>query len=306
MVESIIRKKSKHRIKRNKFDITFDTINLGLLSIFLISILYPLIYIISASFSDPNAVVGGRMWLYPLGFTLEGYLKVFSSSEIGRGFLNSTIYTVVGTFINVSMTLMAAYPLSRKDFIGRNVFTIIFTITLFFSGGLIPIWIVVKSIGIYNSMWALILPSAVSMWNIIVMRTFFQSSIPGELWEAAKIDGCSNMNYLFKIIIPLAKPILAVMFLFYGVGQWNKFFEALIFLRDKELFPLQLILRDILIKNILAESMRDPMMTALQINRTSEIIKYCLIVVSSIPMIAIYPFLQKYFVKGVMIGAIKG
>jgi putative aldouronate transport system permease protein len=155
-------------------------------------------------------------------------------------------------------------------------------------------------------MWALILPSAVSMWNIIVMRTYFQTSIPGELWEAAKIDGCGNMSYLMKIILPLSKPIMAVMILFYGVGQWNKFFEALIFLRDKELFPLQLILRDILIKNILAESMRDPMMTALQINRTSEIIKYCLIVVSSIPMIVIYPFIQKYFVKGVMIGAIKG
>ncbi len=306
MVEKTLDKKIHRHIKRTKFDTIFDTFNLGLLLIVLITILYPLVYIISASFSDPNAVVGGRMWILPVGFTVEGYLKVFSSPEIGRGFLNSTIYTVVGTFINVTLTIMAAYPLSRKDFIGRNVFTIIFTITLFFSGGLIPIWIVVRGLGIYDTMWALILPSAVSMWNIIVMRTFFQSSIPGELWEAAKIDGCGNMNYLIRIILPLAKPILAVMILFYGVGQWNKFFEALIFIRSKELFPLQLILRDILIKNILAESMRDPMMTALQINRTSEIIKYCLIVVSSIPMIVIYPFMQKYFVKGVMIGAIKG
>ena len=306
MVNAKSTKRINNTIRKSSFDRVIDTINIFLLFIIFIVILYPLLYIVSASFSDPNAVVGGKMWFLPIGFTLEGYKKVFSSSEIGRGFINSAIYTVVGTTINVIMTIMAAYPLSRKDFVGRNIFTMIFTVTLFFSGGLIPLWIVVRSVGIYNSMWALILPSAVSMWNIIVMRTYFQTSIPGELWEAAKIDGCGNMSYLMKIILPLSKPIMAVMILFYGVGQWNKFFEALIFLRDKELFPLQLILRDILIKNILAESMRDPMMTALQINRTSEIIKYCLIVVSSIPMIVIYPFIQKYFVKGVMIGAIKG
>jgi ABC-type glycerol-3-phosphate transport system permease component len=290
----------------NPVDLGFQIVNYSLLTLILVLILYPLIYIISASFSDPNAVVDGRMWILPVGFTSLGYEKIFSSPEIGRGFLNSFVYTTVGTAVNLAMTIFAAYPLSRRDLAGRGWISVVFTITLFFSGGMIPLWLVVNAVGIYNTMWSLILPSAVSMWNIIVMRTYFQSAVPSELWDAARIDGCRNISYLLRILLPLSKPILAVMVLFYGAGHWNKYFEALIFIRNKQLFPLQLILRDILIKNMLAESMRDPMMTALQIDRTSEIIKYGLIVVSSIPMILIYPFIQKYFVKGVLVGAIKG
>lgn len=293
-------------IRKPRFNTVFDSINYFLVTLVMIVVLYPLVFIISASFSDPYAVLDGRMLLWPVGFTLEGYQKIFQSPDIWRGFANSVVYTVVGTAINIALTIMAAYPLSRKDLVGRNIFTLIFAFTMFFSGGLIPVYLVVKGLGMMNTMWALIIPSAVSMWNIIVMRTYFQTAIPGELFEAAQIDGCSNMKYLIRILLPLSKPIIAVMVLFYGAGQWNKFFEALIYLRKSSLYPLQLILRDILIRNILTETMRDPFSGLGDYTKTSEIIKYGLIVVSSIPMLILYPFIQKYFVKGVMIGSIKG
>jgi putative aldouronate transport system permease protein len=294
------------RVKGSQADRIFDIVNVVLVSIIFILVLYPLIYILSASVSDPYAVSNGAMWLYPVNFTWEGYEKIFASSEIWNGYKNAIIYTITGTLVNVVLTVMAAYPLSRKNFMARNFFTFVFAFTMLFSGGLIPLYMVVKSLGLLNTMWALILPSAVSMWNVIVARTYFQISIPDELYEAAQIDGSKNFGYLIRIVLPLSKPILAVLILFYGVGHWNKFFEALIFLNDESKYPLQLILRNILIKNMLSQEMVDQFTDFAEQDRIAEVIKYGLIVISSIPMLVIYPFVQKHFVKGVMIGALKG
>jgi putative aldouronate transport system permease protein len=296
----------KQQVKGPWSDRVFDVINLTLVTLVLIGVLYPLIYILSASFSDPYAVSNGQMWLLPVNFTMEGYDKIFASREIWNGYKNAIVYTIVGTTVNVILTIMAAYPLSRSNFMARNFFMFVFAFTMFFNGGLIPTYMVVKSLGLLNTMWALIIPSAISIWNVIVARTYFQISIPNELYEAAQIDGCTNFKYLLKIVLPLSKPILAVLVLFYGVGHWNKFFEALIYLNDADKYPLQLILRNILIKNMLSEQMLDQFTDFAEQDRIAEVIKYGLIVVSSIPMLVMYPFAQKYFMKGVMIGAIKG
>lgn len=293
-------------IHLTKSDRIFNIVNHIVLSLILISVIYPLIFIVSASFSDPYAVANGHMLLFPVNFTLEGYNKIFASNQIWNGYKNSIIYTIIGTTVNITMTIMAAYPLSRKNFMGRNFFTFVFSFTMFFSGGLIPTYLVVRSMKLLDSMWALIIPSAVSMWNIIVARTFFQTSIPAELYESAQIDGCRNFKFLIKIVLPLSKPILAVLVLFYGVGHWNKFFEALIYINNEAKYPLQLILRNILIKNILLEQMLDQFTGFAEQDRVAEVIKYGLIVVSSVPMLIMYPFAQKYFIKGVMVGAIKG
>lgn len=308
MVTDLISSKQKkgNEIKLSKFDRVFNVINLTLVTVVLILVGYPLIFVISASLSDPLSVSGGKMLFFPVGLTLEGYENIFNSKEIWQGFSNSVQYTLIGTSINICMTILGAFPLSRKDLVGKGFFSVMFTFTMFFSGGMIPAFLVVRMLGIYNTMWALILPGAVSAYNIIVMRSFFDHSIPTELYEAAHIDGCNDYSYLFKILIPLSKPVLAVMVLFYGSAHWNQFFSAIIYLRKAEMYPLQVILRNILLKNILTDNMVTTFGGAATYSHTSEIIKYGLIVVSSIPMMITYPFVQKYFVKGVMIGSVKG
>jgi putative aldouronate transport system permease protein len=287
-------------------DRIFDIVNHALVSLVLLSVLYPLVFVVSASFSDPYAVLNGEMLLLPVRFTTEGYAKIFVSGQIWRGYTNTIVYAVTGTIVNVVMTMLAAYPLSRPTFVARRFFTFFFSFTMFFSGGLIPTYLVVRSLRLIDTMWSLIIPSAVTMWNIIVARTYIQTSIPEELYEAAQMDGCRHFRYLATIVLPLAKPILAVLVLFYGVGHWNKFFEALIYINTEQKYPLQLILRNILIKNMLLEQMLDQFTGFAEQDRLSEVIKYGLIVVSSVPMLVLYPFAQKYFVKGVMVGAIKG
>lgn len=291
-------------IKQSRKDTAFDIINVALLICVLVIILYPLIFVVSASFSDPMLVMQGKVKLIPKGLTIEAYKAVFRNNDIVNGYKNTIIYTVVGTFVNVIMTIAGAYPLSRRDFVGRNIITMLFTFTMFFSGGLIPSYIIMKKIGLYNNFWVMILPGAVGMWNLIIMRTFFQSTIPLELQEAAFIDGCSNIGILTRIVLPLSSAIIAVMVIFYGVGHWNAFFTALIYFKDRSKYPLQLILREILIQN----DMHNMTGTETLVNQQllAESIKYSVIIVSSIPVLIMYPFLQKYFVKGVMIGAIKG
>ncbi|MDF2959431.1 MAG: transporter permease subunit [Paenibacillus sp.] len=276
-------------------------------SLILIMVLYPLLFVLSASFSDPAMVMGGEMWLWPKGFTIEAYKEIFNYSAVWSGYRNTLLYTTVGTVINLLLTTLAAYPLSRRDLPGRNLFMFLITFTLFFSGGLIPTYLVVKGLGLVNTFWALIIPSAVATYNLIVMRTYFQNSIPWEIQEASLIDGCSNFRLLTHIILPLSKPIIAVMVLYYAVGHWNSFFNALIYLRNKDLYPLQLILREILIvnqSNVLDQSgstfgMDEKLLLA-------ESIKYALIIVASVPVLIMYPFVQRHFVKGVMIGSLKG
>lgn len=278
----------------------------------LVVVLYPLIYILSASISSPQDVNSGAMWLFPKNVTLDGYKLVFENPKIWNGYLNTIIYTAVGTLLNLAVTLPASYALSRSDFVGRQLFMGIILFTMFFSGGLVPTYLLVKNLGLINSMGALILPVAASVWNIVVARTFFQTTIPKELQEAAHIDGCTNMKLFIRIILPLSAPIVAVMALFYGVGHWNSYFPSLIYLNDEAKYPLQMVLRQILVLQEMSAETTGAAINgevAMAMNskaETASLIKYGVIVVSTLPIVAVYPFLQRYFVQGVMIGSVKG
>ncbi|MBJ6359938.1 carbohydrate ABC transporter permease [Paenibacillus sp. GCM10012307] len=287
-------------------DRLFTILNYVILSLFLITVLYPLIYILSASISDPSAVISGKVWLWPVGFSLDGYSAVFEHRLIWSGFRNSIYYTVFGTLINVVMTIMAAYPLARKDFYGRNLIMMLFVFTTMFSGGLIPSYLLVKDLGMLNSVWAMVLPGALSVWNVIITRTYFQSTIPDELLEAAQLDGCNDFSFVWRMVLPLSGPIIAVISLYYAVGHWNQFFSALIYLKKQSLYPLQIILRDILIQNDVDAMMLTDVDQAAKREALRQLLKFSLIVVSTFPLLVVYPFVQKYFVKGVMIGSLKG
>ncbi|XJZ28630.1 carbohydrate ABC transporter permease [Bacillota bacterium Lsc_1132] len=291
---------------KSKEDKIFDTINLTFLTLVCLAVLYPLYFIIIASFSNPDMVYNGQVWLIPKGITFEGYKRIFSDPKIWIGYKNTIEYTVLGTTIQVLLTLMAAYALSRKDFYGKTFFMMMILFTMFFNGGLIPTYLVVKQLGMLNTIWAMILPKAVAVWNLIVARSFFESNIPNELLEAGRIDGCSNTKFFLKVVLPLSKPIIAVMVLFYAVGQWNSYFDALIYLNDESLYPLQLILRNILIQNQLSVKMLSDLDNLAAQQQVGEIIKYGIIIVGALPLLIVYPFVQKHFVKGVLIGGVKG
>nr|WP_237690878.1 carbohydrate ABC transporter permease [Paenibacillus caui] len=284
----------------------FDAANYILLTLIMLTVLYPLYFILIASISDPNLVYSGEVWLFPRGFTWDGYDRIFNDSSIWRGYANSILYAVVGTLIGVSLTVLAAYPLSRKDLVGRGTIMWFLLATMFFSGGLIPTYLLIKDLNMLNTIWALALPGAGGVFNIIIVRTFFQSSLPDEMWEAASIDGCSNWRYFLSIVLPLSKAIIAVMVLYHIVGFWNGFFDALIYLNDEKKYPLQLVLRNILVQNQVNANMMVDVESYAAKMRVTELIKYGVIIVSSLPLLILYPFLQKYFVKGVMIGSIKG
>jgi len=293
-------------IRESGSDRVFTIANYVILSIVLIIILYPLIYVVSASFSSSYAVLSGKVWLWPVEPSLDGYKAVFKNKNILTGFQNTIFYTIAGTLINVIMTILAAYPLSRRDFRGRNMFMLIFVFTMMFSGGLIPTYFVVKELHMIDTVWAMLIPTALSVWNVIIMRTYFQTTIPHELLEASQMDGCNDFRFLRSIVLPLSGPILAVIALFYAVGHWNQYFNAMIYLKDPGLYPLQLILRDILVQNEVKIDMLGDVKTAAARQGLRELLKYSLIVVSSVPLLIVYPFVQKFFVKGVMIGSIKG
>ncbi len=296
-------------MKESMEDKIFHLVVMIFLSIILGLVLYPLLFILNASFSDPFMVTTGQVWLLPKGFTTDGYRRVFQNSDILMGYKNTIFYVLLGTSINLFVTLTCAFSLSRKDFIGRNFFMILFSFTMFFSGGLIPNYLVVKNLGMINTVWALVIPNAVGMWNVVISRTFFQTNIPMELQESASIDGSSITRMFISIVLPLSKPIIAVMLLFYAVGHWNSFFLALIYISDRSKYPLQLILREILIlQEMKAEMMQtgdelDDWLTQVNI---VELIKYAVMIVSTIPVLLLYPLLQKYFVQGIMIGSLKG
>ncbi|WP_062105890.1 carbohydrate ABC transporter permease [Bacillus niameyensis] len=293
------------RIKDTKIDRVFSILNYFILTILLVVFLYPLIFIVSSSFSSTDAVVAGKVWLWPVDFSLEGYKAVFAYKQIWTGYGNSLFYMIVGTAINITLTILAAYPLSRKDFYGRNFFMFLFLFTMLFSGGLIPNYLLVKELGMLNTRWAMMIPNAMSVFNVIITRTYFKMTIPDELHEAAKMDGCSDFRFLRSVVLPLSGPIIAVMGLFYAVGHWNAFFNALIYLRDQQFFPLQLILNNILVQNEVDPEMFMDVESQAAIAGLRELLKYSLIVVASVPVLVIYPFVQKHFVKGVMIGSLK-
>lgn len=292
-------------LKDTKQDKVFVVFNYIFLSIVALLVLYPLAFVVSASFSNPEHVISGEMLLWPKEFTLDAYEKVFKNKEIINGFINTLKYTVVGTALNVVMTILAAYPLSRKDFKGRGFIMAFIVFTMFFSGGLIPTYLLIRDLGMLNTFWVMIIPNAVAVWNIIIMRTFFQG-IPAELEESAKIDGSGNFRILWSIVLPLSFPVIAVMVLFYSVGHWNSYFQALIYLQDEEKFPLQLILRQILIQGQTDDMIKGTSESFLAQQLSVEGLKYAVLIVANLPMLLLYPFLQKYFVKGVMIGSLKG
>lgn len=274
--------------------------------LFLLVILYPIIFIISASFSEGSEVQLGRVYLWPVKPTLEGYRAVFSHRNIMTGYRNTILYTLGGTLINVVVTVLCAYPLSRRDMPMRGFFVFLFVFTMFFGGGLIPTYLLVNSLGMVNTFWALLIPGAMSVYNMIITRTFFQNGVPHELLEASQIDGCSDARYFFSILLPLSQAVISVISLYYAVAHWNSYFGALIYIRDKQLQPLQLILRSILLSTrVSLNEFEDPDLLEGKIG-LEFLVKFALIVVSSAPIMCLYPFVQKFFAKGVMLGSVKG
>ena len=307
----MFKNKKKHRdikIKRNRSwddKILYATTDIILLLLLLV-VGYPIVYVLSCSFSSGTAVSTGQVLLWPVAPTIQGYKIIFGYKAVWLGFKNTIFYTVVGTLLNMFLSVLAAYPLSRPNYQGRKVATTMFTITMMFSAGIIPKYLLMSNLGLTNTRWALILGAAISTYNMIIIRTYFQNSIPGELIEAARIDGCSEMRTLWSIVLPLSKAVLAVVTLYYAVSHWNSYFSAMIYLRDRDLQPLQMVLRNILsVSKIDTSEIEDPELLA-QLIGAADLVKYALIVVSSAPIIAAYPLVQKFFKKGVMIGSVKG
>lgn len=302
----MIKKNGTKKVKIGLSDAAFDAILVILIGIFLLLVLYPLIYIVSSSFSSGSAVTTGKVLLWPVEFSLKGYEIVFSYSAVWTGYFNTIFYAVFGTIINVAVTILAAYPMSRKNFQGRKVLNYFYMIPMFFSGGLIPTYILVSNLHLVNTRSVLLILGALNLTNMVIMRTFFQSSIPTELLESAKMDGISDIGYLTKIVLPLSKAVISTITLYSIVGHWNSFFMPMIYIRDRDLYPLQLILREILnASSIDQSSIQDPELLA-QLVGQSDVMKYALVVVAIVPMLIIYPFVQKFFEKGVMIGSVKG
>jgi putative aldouronate transport system permease protein len=292
-------------MKRTRGDAIFDSVNYVLVTVVLLLVLYPLYFILIASISNPDYVNTGQITFFPRGITLEGYERTLRESNVWRGYRNTILYTVLGTTVNVSLTMTAGYALSRKELAGRNLLMRLIVFTMLFSGGLIPTYLIVKGLGMTNTLWAMVIPNAVSAWNLIIARTYLQQSIPDELLEASLVDGCSYARFFWEVVIPLSGAIVAVLALLYSVAHWNSFFQGLIYLQDYSRYPLQLILRDILL-GYAAAGATDDAKTQQEMQRIADLMKYALIFVASFPVMVLYPFLQRYFVKGVMIGAIKG
>jgi putative aldouronate transport system permease protein len=287
-----------------------DRVFLGTIYVFLfvilIAVAYPLIYVVSSSFSSSSAVIAGKVWLWPVEPTLYGYEAVFRYPQVWTGYLNTIIYTVSGSLLSVVLTIMMAYPLSRKSFFGRKTFIWLLLFAMMFHGGLIPFYLVVKSLGMLDTRLAIVIPTALNIFSVMVAKTFFQSTISADLHEAAQIDGCSDIRFLLRIVLPLSKPIIAVLVLWSAVSQWNSYFNALIFLNSEKLYPVQLILRQILVlSNVSMTSMNLTPEQLKVFEDMKTLLKYSVIVVASVPILLLYPLVQKYFVKGVMIGSIK-
>ncbi len=296
----------KKRIRENRPDKIFNVFNYTLLSIAVVFLGYPLVYILSASLSEPSAIFNGQVWLWPVNPTFKLYKTVFSQSDVWLGYRNSIIYTIFGICTSILLSIMAAYPLSRKDFAGKKIIAGILTFTILFHAGLVPTFLVIRQLNLINKFWVMLFPGLypLSVMYVFIMKTFFQTTIPDELEESAVIDGCSNIRIIISIILPLSKPIMAVMILFYGVGYWNSYFNAYIYLTSRELYPLQLFLREMLVVNNMTDMVGAG--SNLEQQLLGEGLKYSVIIISSLPALVAYPLLQKYFIKGMMIGALKG
>ena len=298
----------RNKIRDSRQDKVLYIIADIIMALSLIAVGYPLVFILSASFSNGFAIQSGKVLLWPVDVTLEGYKAVFGHKLIVSGYLNTILYTTLGTFLNVSATLICAYPLSRRDMQWKGFYMFVFVFTMYFGGGLIPTYLQMRNLKLINTVWVMVLPGLISTYNMIITRTFIQSNIPQEMLEAAQIDGCSDFQYFIRMVLPLSKAVIAVITLYYAVGHWNAYFNAIIYLTERERYPLQIILREILVSNQVnlseVENM-DPEELAAKAQLANQL-KYSLIIVSCGPILLAYPFVQKYFVKGVMIGSVKG
>ena len=299
-------KKTKHPIRASRSDRIFAVIVFFVITLIFISVLYPLVYVVSSSFSSGSAVSSGKVILLPKEFSLEGYKAVFRYKAVLTSYKNTIVYTVVGTLINISMAMITAYPLSRRDLPLKNGIMFIFVFTMYFGGGMMPSYILMRNLGLLNSFGAMVVPGALSVYNMILARTFIQSSIPPELFEAARIDGASDIGYFIRIVLPLSKAILAVLAVFSAVGHWNSYFNAMLYLNDLDKMPLQIIVREILVANNIDPSMIVDHEAHAARQDLYDVLKYALIMVCTVPILLVYPFAQRYFASGVMIGSVKG
>lgn len=297
----------KKAIRNPLGDRIYHAVALFVLALVMLTIIFPIWTVVIASFSDPTELYQKTFLIWPSKITLESYQLVFRDNDFLTGMYNSVCYTVVGTLVNVVMNICAAYPLSKRNLKGKNFLMLLFTFTMFFSGGIVPTYILIGNLHLLDNFWVMILPSAVSMFNVIVMRTYFQTNIPQELEDAASVDGCTNFRFLIRIVLPLSAPIIVVIALYYGVARWNDYFTAMMYLTKRSMFPLQLILRDILLQNQAGNMLNVATDAAYAERMMSRMgLKYAVIVISTIPILAIYPFAQKFFSKGIMIGSVKG
>jgi putative aldouronate transport system permease protein len=294
------------RIRQTRQDIAFEAITVTIMVGVLIAVLYPLYFVIIASVSDPGAVGTGRVILLPRDVTLEGYRRILQDRQIWLGYRNTILYTVAGTAINVSLTMLIAYPLSRRQFSGRGIIMVFLVITMYFRGGIVPTYLLVRGLGLLNTFAVMVILGAVSVHHAIIARTFLQSNVPDELQEAAAMDGCGHFKFFTAVVLPTSPAIIAVLALFYAVSHWNEFFRGLVFLSDESRFPLQLVLRSILIQVELSEDMLLDVQGQDELQRVSDLVQFGVIIVASLPVLVAYPFLQRYFIRGVMIGSLKG
>ena len=302
----VVQSHAKKRFAREtKSDIVLLITLYTLLIIVSLAVLYPIIYVISSSFSSPNAVNSGKVVLLPVEFTTLGYERILQYKPLWMGFMNSTIYALGSGLVSTTMTLLAGYPLSRKNFVGRNAIMIFMVFTMFFGGGLIPYYLLLNKLHLIDNRLVMIIPGAVSVFNVIIARTFLQANIPDELFDAATVDGCSHFRFFGSVVLPLSKPLIAILFLFAAVGAWNSYFNALVFLRSQELMPIQIVLRSILIQN---QSFGKYGLVSVEMQKLkmNDLLKFGMIVIGTLPLMIAYPFVQKHFVKGVLIGSIKG
>ena len=292
---------NRQRKVKNRQDRWYYLFCYTVVTILTLIVLYPVFFIIAASVSNSNMVIQGQVWLWPKEFTLKAYELVLERPQIWTGYRNTILYTAGGTLINLVITLMCAYPMARKNLPGRNIIMFIFSFTMMFSGGMIPTYMLVKNLGIMNTYWSIVLPGAMSVYNMIVCRTFIETNIPDEMLEAAQIDGCNNTQFFFQMVLPLSKAIIAVLALWYGVAHWNAYFNAFLYLRESDKYPLQIFLKEILVQS---ERMGGADMV--EQSTIYETLKYSVIVISTAPLFCVYPFVQKYFQEGVMVGGVKG
>ncbi len=297
---------SRYRIRQTRQDATFEAIIVTIMLGVLVIVLYPLYFVVIASVSDPAAVGSGQVVLFPRDVTWEGYRRILQDAQIWRGYRNTILYTIAGTAINVTLTMLIAYPLSRRKFSGRGIIMVFLVITMYFRGGIVPTYLLVRGLGLLNTFWVMVILGAVSVHHAIIARTFLQSNVPNELQEAAAMDGCGHFKFFTSVVLPTSPAIIAVLALFYAVSHWNEFFRGLVFLTDEDRFPLQLVLRSILIQVELSEDMLLDVQGQEEIQRVRDLVQFGVIIVASLPILVAYPFLQRYFIRGVMIGSLKG